>query len=104
MKNELLESLSNISIGEIKLNPNGTSSTNTVITNSYMYSKPELLNAIVTDKAVELIYKRQYMVSYNGVMPNPEIYKDIYNRFDGGVRRVIGNYIPSQSESYQFED
>lgn len=104
MENELLESLSNISIGEVNLNPNGTSSTSTIIGNSYMYSKPELLKAIVTDKYIELVYKRQYMVSLNGRMPNPEVYKDVYNRFDGGVRRVIGTYVPHQEESYEFED
>ena len=102
MENKLLESLSNISIGEINLNQSGTSTA--AMNSTYMYSKPELLKAVITDNYIELIYKRQYMVSLNGNMPNPEIYKDVYNRFDGGVRRVIGIYVPHQSESYEFED
>jgi hypothetical protein len=68
-----------------------------------MYSTPVLLDAIVKNDCIELVYKRQYMVSLNGNMPNPEIYKDIYSRNGGDVRREIGTYIPPQEDSYQFD-
>ena len=83
----------------------GTSTQGTTfISTATMYSTPELLKAVVKKDYIELIYKRQYMVSNNYGLPSPEIYKDVYSRHDGGVRRVIGTYIPAQSESYEFED
>ena len=73
-------------------------------TSHNMYSTPVLIDTIVTKDYIELVYKRQYMVSLGYCMPNPEIYKDVYSRHDGSVRRVIGTYIPAQLESYEFED
>jgi hypothetical protein len=85
----------------------GTLSLNTAFgttTNTHnLYSTPELLKAIVKDDSIELIYKRQYMVSNNYGMPHPEVYKDIYSRIGGDVRREIGTYIPYQQESYVFD-
>jgi hypothetical protein len=78
-----------------------TSGTNTLTHN--LYSTPELLKAIIKDDCIELIYKRQYMVSNGYGLPRPEIYKDIYNRFGGDVRREIGTYVPAQDESYVFD-
>ena len=75
----------------------------TYISTASMYSTPELLKAIVKKDYIELIYKRQYMVSNNYGLPSPEIYKDIYSRNGGDVRREIGTYIPSQNESYVFD-
>lgn len=75
----------------------------TTSTSYNLYSKPELIDTIVTKDYIELVYKRQYMVSNNWGMPNPEIYKDVYSRHGGDVRRVIGTYIPAQSESYEFD-
>jgi hypothetical protein len=69
-----------------------------------LYSIPELIKAIIKDDTIELVYKRQYMVSLGYGMPNPEIYKDVYSRHGGDVRRVIGTYIPAQLESYEFEE
>jgi hypothetical protein len=69
-----------------------------------LYSTPVLIDTIVTKDYIELVYKRQYMVSNNWGMPNPEIFKDVYSRHGGDVRRVIGTYIPAQSESYEFEE
>jgi hypothetical protein len=43
------------------------------------------------------------MVSTNYGLPSPEIYKDIYSRNGGDVRREIGTYIPAQDESYVFD-
>jgi hypothetical protein len=73
-------------------------------TSHNMYSTPVLIDTIVTKDYIELVYKRQYMVSLGYGMPNPEIYKDVYSRNDGSVRRVIGTYISAQLESYEFED
>ena len=68
-----------------------------------LYSTPELIKAIVKDDTIELVYKRQYMVSHGYGIPRPEVYKDIYNRFGGDVRREIGTYVPAQEESYVFD-
>jgi hypothetical protein len=79
-------------------------STTTYVSSHNMYSTPKLIDTIVTKDYIELVYKRQYMVSLGYGMPNPEIYKDVYSRHGGDVRRVIGTYIPEQSESYEFEE
>ena len=83
----------------------GTQGTSThgFISTATMYSTPELLKAVVKKDYIELIYKRQYMVSNNYGLPSPEIYKDIYSRNGGDVRREIGTYIPAQHESYVFD-
>jgi len=86
-------------LGALSLNPAFGTSTST----HNLYSTPELLKAIVKDDSIELIYKRQYMVSVGYGMPYPEIYKDIYSRHGGDVRREIGTYIPYQEESYVFD-
>jgi hypothetical protein len=90
--------ISSDNIGNFTLTPNGTTSTT-----HNLYSTPELIKAVIKDDSIELIYKRQYMVSNNWGMPYPEVYKDIYSRNGGDVRREIGTYIPAQSESYVFD-
>ena len=101
MENKLIGTVtvSQNNLGNFTLTPNGTTSST-----HNLYSTPELIDTIVKKDSIELIYKRQYMVSYNWGMPNPEIYKDVYSRHGGDVRRVIGTYIPEQSESYEFEE
>jgi len=85
-------------LGNFTLTPNGTTSST-----HNLYSKPELIDTIVKKNSIELIYKRQYMVSNGFGMPRPEVYKDIYSRIGGDVRREIGTYIPHQDESYVFD-
>ena len=99
MENQLIgtTTVTTSGFGKITLTPNATSSTHN------LYSTPELIQAIVKDDAIELVYKRQYMVSNNWGMPHPEIYKDIYSRHGGDFRREIGTYIPAESESYIFD-
>jgi hypothetical protein len=80
-----------------------TPSYGTATSTHNLYSTPELIKAIVKDDTIELIYKRQYMVSNNWGMPSPEVYKDIYSRIGGDVRREIGTFIPYQEESYVFD-
>jgi hypothetical protein len=67
-----------------------------------LYSKPELIDTIVYPDCIELVYRRQYMVSNNFGMPNPEIYAEVYSRHDGTMFTKQGTYIPPQSESYEF--
>ena len=85
-------------LGNFTLTPNGTTSST-----HNLYSTPELIDTIVKKNSIELIYKRQYMVSNGFGMPRPEVYKDIYSRIGGDVRREIGTYIPHQDESYVFD-
>jgi hypothetical protein len=102
----LQELLKNTAFAELYKNAStltAQNSTTTYVSSHNMYSTPELINAIIKNDSIELIYKRQYMVSTNYGMPRPEVYKDIYSRNGGDVRREIGTYIPSQEESYVFD-
>jgi hypothetical protein len=92
-----------VTIGKNQLGILTVSSISTTSSTHNLYSTPELIKAIVKNDSIELIYKRQYMVSNGYGMPNPEIYKDIYGRYGGDVRREIGTYIPHQEESYVFD-
>jgi hypothetical protein len=68
-----------------------------------LYSTPQLMDVIVNKDTIELIYQRQYMVSYNYGMPPPEVYKEIYSRTDGSVVVEKGKYIPAQPATYEFD-
>jgi len=100
MENKLIGTVtvSQNNLENFTLTPNGTTSST-----HNLYSTPELIDTIVKKDSIELIYKRQYMVSNGYGMPRPEVYKDIYSRLGGDVRREIGTYIPSQEESYVFD-
>jgi len=80
---------------KITSNTGNTSSIN-------FYSTPELLDVIVTQENIELVYKRQSMVYTGYGMPLPEIYKVVYSRIDGSEKTIFGKYIPAQKESYKF--
>lgn len=67
-----------------------------------MYSTPELIDVVVTHENVELVYKRQAMVTTGYGMPMPEIYKVVYSRIDGSEKTIFGEYIPPKKESYRF--
>ena len=69
----------------------------------HMYSTPKLIDTIVTEDTIELVYTRQYQVSNNWGMPNPEVYKEIYSRTDGTMRVEQGRFIPAQADSYDFD-
>lgn len=73
-------------------------------TPSGFYSSPELISTIVLPDCIKLIYKRQYMASYNWGIPYPEIYAEVYSRTDGSMRTVKGEYIPAQPESYLLDE
>ena len=100
MENQLsgTVTISQNNLGSFILTPNSTSTST-----HNLYSTPELIKAIIKDDSIELIYKRQYLVSMGYGMPRPEVYKDIYSRVGGDVRREIGTYIPYQEESYVFD-
>jgi hypothetical protein len=100
MENKLIGTVtvSQNNLENFTLTPNGTTSST-----HNLYSTPELIDTIVKKDSIELIYKRQYMVSNGYGMPRPEVYKDIYSRLGGDVRREIGTYIPYQEESYVFD-
>ena len=83
---------------------NTTSTATTVFANiGGLYSTPVLLDTIVKEDTIELVYKRQYQVSNGWGMPNPEVYKEIYSRTDGTMRVEQGRFIPAQADSYEFD-
>lgn len=77
--------------------------TSTTYSTKHHYSVPELIDYIVSPTAVELVFKRQLMVSFNNGMPNPEVFKIIYSRHDGSEKTIFGTFVPATSESYEFE-
>jgi hypothetical protein len=84
---------------QVTLNRNTTTTYSTM----HHYTIPELIDYIVTPTSIELVFKRQLMVSsYNG-MPNPEVFKIIYSRHDGSEKTIFGTFVPASSESYEFE-
>lgn len=80
--------------------PNGTSTMHT----HGLYSTPRLIDTIVYADSIELVYSRQYMVSNNFGMPDPEIYAEVYSRTDGTMFTKKGRYIPAQNSYYEFDD
>ncbi len=79
-------------------------------TTSYLsqHGCPQLVNHRVTETTIELTYtaeSRQCIANGMGVdiSPAPLVYKEIYNRFDGGMKRVEGRYIPPYSVDEEFE-
>lgn len=70
--------------------------------NIHLYSTPQLIDVIVTPTEVQLIYKRQLMMSNGFGMPQPEVYKVVYSRHDGSEKTIFGTYVPATGESYQF--
>ena len=68
------------------------------------YSAPELIDVIVTDTTIEHVYKRQSLIWQGYSQPTPEVYKQVYSRFDGSMKVVKGNYEPATKESYCFPD
>jgi hypothetical protein len=83
----------------IKMGISGT----TITGSQHMYSTPELIDVIVTPSEVQLIYKRQLMISNGWGMPQPEIYKVVYSRQDGSEKTIFGTYVPPSAESYEFD-
>lgn len=82
---------------------NARSGTATEYFNS-LYSSPELIDTVVTDEAIELVYKRYSLISNGlGQSAPPHIYKHVYSRTDGSVKVVDGQYIPAQREYYSFD-
>lgn len=79
--------------------PTGTTHTGTM----HMYSNPVLIDVIVTPTEVQLIYKRQLMMSSGFGMPQPEVYKVAYSRHDGSEKTTFGTYVAPSGEQYYFD-
>ena len=68
-----------------------------------MYNTPELIDVIVTPTEIQLVYKKQLLITYGLTMPQPEVYKVVYSRQDGSEKIIAGHYIPANNESYEFD-
>ena len=77
--------------------------TETTYSTQHHYTIPQLIDYIVTPSAIELVFKRLLMVSFNNGMPHPEVFKVIYGRNDGSEKTIFGTFVPATSESYYFE-
>ena len=100
--NESMDLSGTTSVSFLNTNGTTTSTTSTSMPNHGLYSIPELIDTKVYPDCIELVYRRQYMVSYNYGMPDPEIYAEVYSRTDGSMITKRGTYIPAQRESYEF--
>ena len=89
------------SYGQVVVGIGGSSTSTTA---GYQYSAPELMDIIVTDKTIEHVYKRYSLIWGGYGHQQPEIYKEVYSRFDGSVKIVQGNYSSPQPEGYYFND
>ena len=61
-----------------------------------------MIDTKVTDDAIELVYKRYSLISNRG-RTHPQVYKEVYSRWDGTMKTEIGTYLPQQDESYDFD-
>lgn len=80
-------------------------STSTYIYNPPKYSSVELINTIVLEDGIELIYKG-FLHFLMPISNRIEIWKDIYGCFDGKfckIETVYGRHIPAQEETYEFD-
>jgi hypothetical protein len=77
--------------------------TDTIYASQHLYTTPELIDVLATPSEVQLIYKRQLLMSNGWGMPQPEVYKVVYSRHDGSEKTIFGHYIPANNESYEFD-
>lgn len=89
-------------------------STNYITNTIYSpYGSPELIDTILSDHKLELVYQQRSNYTYTvstamgSAFPEcyPRIYKDVYEIVDGKLtktRTVEGEYVPPQEESYTF--
>ncbi len=99
-----------IGIGK-PVNGSLTFGSNTVTSNLVLPAWPTLINHRVTETTVELTYKAEPLSRMHNLMgvditPPPLVYKEIYSRFDGSMKRVDGKYTPAYEvdEQFEFED
>lgn len=71
------------------------------------WQTPELIDTIVNNDSIELVYKQHSSISYNfgGILSR--VYKIIYSCQDGKwhiSKQIFGDIISATEESYQFPD
>lgn len=67
-----------------------------------MFSAPILVETVVNEKTIELIFKEEPNSSFTYPFATPEtrVYKLIYSRFDGSVKREEGIWIEPSAGHY----
>ena len=90
--------------GQVGIGSISTGAGTSTSTGYHQYSAPELMDIIVTDKTIEHVYKRYSLIWSGYGNQQPEIYKEVYSRFDGSMKIVQGNYSSPQPEGYYFND
>ena len=93
-----------MSIGNtVSTTSSGTSNTTSTTTATInLYTHPQMLDVIINQTTIEIVYKRQLMISNGFGMPQPEVYKVVYSRLDGSEKTIFGSYVPASNESYYF--
>jgi hypothetical protein len=91
-----------MSIGNTVTTSSGTSNNTFSTTTANLYTHPQMLDVIINQTTIEIVYKRQLMISNGFGMPQPEVYKVVYSRLDGSEKTIFGSYVPACNESYYF--
>jgi hypothetical protein len=101
--NNIANTYSGITTGIINAFPwNGSAST---YVTAPKYSSVELIDTLIFEDRIELVYKGVLSLSTWSQGYNIEIWKNVYGCVDGKfsmIEHVIGEYIPAQDESYSF--
>ena len=71
---------------------------------NHLYTHPQMLDVIINPDTIEIVYKRQLMITNGllGHLPVPEVYKVVYGRHDGSEKTIFGSYVAASNESYYF--
>ncbi len=78
---------------------------NTITIDPLNIIQPNLVDTIVKDDCIELIYKQESYVSGNWNFSDSKIFKIIYSCKDGKwdvSERIYGKIIKATKESYEF--
>lgn len=76
--------------------------------NTNSYGEKILIDTIVNDDSIELVYKAYPIITYTfhfGNQPVPRVWKDIYKCVKGKLQiaeTIEGTYVEARDESYEF--
>jgi len=68
------------------------------------YDEPKIIDTQIFEDRIEVIYKCEVKFHTHKGNNYPKIYKEIYNRNNGSMKKIDGTFIPEQhyKETYKF--
>ena len=70
--------------------------------NTWTPFQDEIIETLVFQDNIEIIYRRHSMVTNGLGNRNDKVIKKVFSRFDGSVKEIEGEIIPEQPERYVF--